>query len=314
MLPTPDDHRLPLGAPFTTAIAKEHGVSRARLYRLVEDGVLRRVFRGVYVDSAADDDLLMRARALSLVVPPTAVVTDECAAWARGVDLLARGGHVVPPPVTVVQPLERTRVRKSGADGQRRLLLPRDVEIRHGIQVTTPLRTGIDLARTLSRARGLAALDAIAGAVTHDELLREVDRFRGFRGVVRLRALAPLADGRAESPAESVMRLLWLDAGLPAPQLQIRVEVDEDQAAYRLDLGLEEIRYAAEYDGAEWHSSPAQRARDRRRRAWIRDEEDWTIDVLTNDDVFRHPARAIEIFRAGVARASRAFRAHRRTA
>jgi very-short-patch-repair endonuclease len=316
MLPTPDDHRLPLGEPFTAAIAQERGVSRAQLYRLVDDGVLRRVFRGVYVDSATDDDLLMRARALSLVVPPTAVVTDECAAWARGVDLLARGGHVVPPPVTVVQPLEHTRVRKSGADGRRRLLLPRDVETRHGVQVTTPLRTGIDVARTRSRARGLAALDAMlhTGAFTHDELLREVDRFRGFRGVVRLRTLAPLADGRAESPAESVMRLLWLDAGLPTPQLQIRVEVDEDWAAYRLDLGLEEIRYAAEYDGAEWHSSPAQRARDRRRRTWIRDEHGWTIDVLTNDDVFRHPARAIEIFRAGIARASRACGTHRLTA
>ena len=32
------------------------------------------------------------------------------------------------------------------------------------------------------------------------------------------------------------------------------------------------------------------------------------VDVLTSDDVFRHPGRAIEIFRAGIARADRQAR------
>ena len=307
MLPVPADDRLPLGEPFTAAQALERGVTRTQLYRLSEQGVLRRVFRGVYVDSAADDDLLMRARALSLVVPPTAVVTDECAAWARGVDLVARGEQVIPPPVSIVQPLDRTRVRKPGADGGRRLLFPRDAETLHGVRVTTALRTALDLARTRSRARGIAALDALLRTKEfgHEDMLREIQRFKGFRGVVRLRSLAPLADPRAESPAESVMRLLWLDAGLPAPSLQVPVCDDDGWQVYRLDLGLPEIRYAAEYDGVAWHSSPAQRARDRRRRAWLRDERGWVVDVLTTDHVFRHPASAIEIFRAGIARAER---------
>jgi hypothetical protein len=249
----------------------------------------------------------MRSRALALVVPPTAVIADECAAWARGVDLVARGDHVIPPPVTVVQPHGTGRVRKQGADGRRRLLLPRDVETLHGIRLTTSLRTGLDLARTRSRTRGIAALDAMLRTkdFTHDEMLREVGRFKGFRGVVRLRTLAPLADPRAESPAESVMRLLWLDAGLPAPTLQIPVTDDDGWEAYRLDLGLPEIRYAAEYDGVAWHSSPTHRARDRRRRAWLRAERGWIIDVLGADEVFRHPSFAIEVFRAGIAKAER---------
>ena len=281
MLPVPADDRLPFGEPFTIALAQHRGVSERVLHRLAREGVLRRVFRGVYVDSAADDDLLMRARALSLVVPPTAVVTDECAAWVRGVDLVARGDHVA-----------------------------RDIETLHGVRVTTSLRTGLDLARTRSRFRGIAALDAMLRThdFTQDEMLREIRRFKGYRGVVRLRNLAPLADPRAESPAESVLRLLWLDAGLPAPALQIPVVVDDGWEAFRLDMGLPEIRYAAEYDGVAWHSSPTQRARDRRRRAWLRDERGWDIDVLGSDDVFAHPARAIEILRAGVARAERRLR------
>ncbi|MGA9748781.1 MAG: type IV toxin-antitoxin system AbiEi family antitoxin domain-containing protein [Nocardioides sp.] len=309
MLPVPGD-ALPFGVPFTAAQALRRGVTRTQLYRLADEGVLRRVFRGVYVDSAADDDLLMRARALSLVVPPTAVVADESAAWARGIDLVARGEQVVPPPVSIVQPLDRTRVRKPGADGARRLLLSRDVELLNGVRVTTSLRTALDLARTRSRARGIAALDAMlrTGDFTHEQLLREVWRFRGYRGVVRLRTLAPLADPRAESPAESVLRLLWLDAGLPTPTLQIPTTDDEGWERYRLDLGLPHLRYAAEYDGAAWHGSPAQRARDRRRRAWLRDARGWTVDVLTSEELFHHPSRGVEILRAGIARAERNLR------
>lgn len=310
MLPVPADERLPLGEPFTLDQARARGVSERVVHRLARDGTLRRVFRGVYVDSAADDDLLMRARALSLVVPPTAVVTDECAAWARGVDLVARGDHVIPPPVSIVQPHGHGRVRQRGADGGRRLLFPRDVETLHGIRLTTSLRTALDLARTRSRFGGIAALDAMLRTrdFSHEEMLREIARFRGFRGVVRLRTLAPLADPRAESPAESVLRLLWLDAGLPAPTPQVPICDDAGWEVYRLDLGLPEIRYAAEYDGVAWHSSPAQRARDRQRRAWLRDERGWVVDVLGTDQVFKHPAVAIDMLRAGVARAERRLR------
>lgn len=310
LLPVGADERLPLGEPFTLAQARARGVSERVVRRLARDGTLRRVFRGVYVDNAADDDLLMRARALSLVVPPTAVVADETAAWARGIDLVGRGNHVVPPPVVVVQPHNHGRVRQDGADGRRRWLLARDVEDLHGVRATTALRTALDLARTRPRGRGLAALDALlrTGDFTREQMLAEVARFKGFRGVVRLRTLAPLADPRAESPAESVLRLLWLDAGLPPPTLQISVPDPAGWELYRLDLGLPELRYAVEYDGAAWHGSPAQRARDRKRRAYLRDEAGWLVDVLTADQVFRHPGQAVEIIRSGIARAARRMR------
>ncbi|MGN6131574.1 MAG: type IV toxin-antitoxin system AbiEi family antitoxin domain-containing protein, partial [Nocardioidaceae bacterium] len=98
ILPLWSGLELPLAEPFTTAQARARGIGADRLRRLHREGVVRRVFRGVYIDAAADDDLTVRAQALSLVVPPTAVVTDECAAWVRGVDLVARNDHVIPPP------------------------------------------------------------------------------------------------------------------------------------------------------------------------------------------------------------------------
>ena len=88
-----------------------------------------------------------------------------------------------------------------GVDAGTRHLLDRDVMIVRGIQVTTPLRTALDLGRLLWRFDALAAMDGfVLIVVPKQELLHEIERFKGFRGVVQLRDLAPLAEGKAESP------------------------------------------------------------------------------------------------------------------
>ena len=150
---TPADPRLPFDRPFTAVHAHDLGVSEKVLRRLAREGLLRRLFPGVYVDSMADDDTLMRCRALSLAVPDTAVVTDESAAWVHGVDVLAPGDHVIPPPLSIDEAPGHTRVRKRGCDGGERMLDDCDVEVVHGVRVTTPLRTALDLGRLRPRDR-----------------------------------------------------------------------------------------------------------------------------------------------------------------
>jgi hypothetical protein len=291
---------LPTGRPFTQRQAVDCGVSREVLRRMVRTGLLRRVLRGVYVDAAADDGLLMRACAVSLVIPDTAVVTDRTAAWLHGVDALRPGDHVVPPPVEVFQQPGHTRVRTAATSGGERTLLPRDVELVHDVRVTTPLRTALDLGRLARRDHAIAALDALLrlGRFDRPALLLEIARFRGQRGVVQLRALAPIADGRAESPGESVLRLRWLDTGLPRPEPQVEVRLNGLLRA-RLDLAVAELRFAVEYDGWDWHSSAAQRAHDRERRTWLR-ANGWTVLVLTKREVFDHPHLAAERIRAAL--------------
>jgi hypothetical protein len=48
-----------------------------------------------------------------------------------------------------------------------------------------------------------------------------------LRGCGRARALVGLSDGRARTVAESVLRVRWLDAGLPAPAPHLQV-AEED--------------------------------------------------------------------------------------
>ena len=94
-----------------------------------------------------------------------------------------------------------------------------------GLRVTTPLRTACDLGRLLHRDQALAALDSLAAldAFTLAELSLATLRFPRYRGVRQLRVLVPLVDARAQSPGESILRLRWLDAGLPRPECQVAV-------------------------------------------------------------------------------------------
>ena len=158
-----------------------------------------------------------------------------------------------------------------------------------GLQVTTPLRTACDLGRLLRRDSAFAALDAMMRLrlFNTEDLRAATKEFRGMRGVRQLRGFVPLVDGRAESPGESITRLRWLDLlTLPTPDLQIEVE-RPGQWSYWLDMGVEELLYAVEYDGEEWHRrTPQQRERDRKRRTWLRQERGWMIDPVTKENVF----------------------------
>ena len=288
---------LPLDLPFTAAMAAVLGVSHGQLRRLVARGLVRRVCRGVYAVAQAPDDLEFRARALGLVVSPSAVVTDRTAAWLHGVDILPRSALTVPPPVSVFQ-RPGTRSRRDGVTSGERMLLPRDIVEVHGLAVTSPLRTALDLGRLLWRYDALGALDQFLRiGVPADELVAEIERFKGFRGVVQLRYLVPLADPRAESLPEGALRLHWLDAGLPKPELQWWVYDEYGTALFRLDLALPEVLFAAECDGTEFHTADRDREHDHERRGWLADCRGWLIEVFVNDDIYRlhaDPARRLQ--------------------
>lgn len=294
---------LPQGLAFTTYQAATHGIGGHVLKRLVRQGALRRPVKGVYIASSVVDDISTRAAALSLVTPRTAVVTDRTAAWLLGVDVLAPGDHLSVPPLSVFQSPGNTRVRHSICKGGERTFRPGDIMEIDGVLVTSPLRTALDLGRLLRRDHAIGALDGLLrlGAFEHQELLDQVERFRRQRGVVQLRELAPLADARSESPAESVLRLRWLDApNLPLPEPQIGILDARGNELFRLDLGVREIRYAAEYDGVRDHSSPEDKEYDDGRRAWLRDVGRWTIDVLTKKEVFGPLECAAQIIARGI--------------
>ena len=277
---------LPLDQPFTSAQARSAGLTRWAHTLLLERGLLREVVRGVYAVAQLPDSLEVRAAALSLVVPEHAVVTDRTAAWLHGVDVLPRWGVRRPPPVEV---FDRTgsRLRRPGVrSGVRTTITDGDVTVIDGVLVTSALRTALDLGRLLPRYEAIGALDGFVRAgVPPGRLLDQVERFKGERGVVQLRELAPLADARADSPPESALRLHWTDAGLPPPVPQHQVADENGLARYCLDLALPECRFGVEYQGRRFHSGPGLEARDAERAQWLV-ERDWTLLFFWSDDLY----------------------------
>ncbi len=159
-----------------------------------------------------------------------------------------------------------------------------------GIPVTSVARTAFDLGRRLRRGEAVASLDALARAVSFsaEDVLRLAERHHGARGVRRLREVLPLVDRGAASPKETWLRLLLIDAGFPAPTTQIPVQ-DTWGLVAMLDMGWEQFKVAAEYDGDQHRTDRARYAWDQKRsrivsaHGWIRIQvikEDSPEDVI----------------------------------
>lgn len=285
---------LPPTEPFTFASALAAGINRHMLRGLVSQGLVTRAISGVYIPAHLDDTPELRARALRLVVPDDCVVVDRHAGWLLGAPMvLAPGEHLALRPLSLYRPAGRGRLRNSLTSSGERNLVASDVTEVAGIQVTTPLRTALDLGRVRHASEAITGIDAMLrrGGFTRAEMLDSVRRFRGMRWVTTLRGVAPLADPRSESPGESVLRLRCHECGLPEMQPQLEV-TDAGMFLARLDLADPRRRLAVEYDGAEWHGSPAQQEHDRSRRDAVR-RTGWTVEAFTASDVFG-PARTVE--------------------
>jgi very-short-patch-repair endonuclease len=132
-----------------------------------------------------------------------------------------------------------------------------------GMSVTTPARTGFDLAR-LGR---IADVDALlkATAITVGDISAVAARHRAAPGLRRLEHTLALVDPGSESPKETWLRLLLQRSGLPPVQTQIEVRDEFGNFVARLDMGWPELKLAIEYDGDQHRTERKQYVRDMRR-------------------------------------------------
>lgn len=177
-----------------------------------------------------------------------------------------------------------------------------EVCIVEGMRVTSPERTALDLARRFPRDQAVAAVDTLVQAthVKPADVERLAERYRGGRGMKAARAALDLVDGGAQSPKETWLRLLLIRAGFPRPQTQIAVRNEWGWAEAYLDMGWEDLKVAAEYDGDQHRSSRYQYVKDIRRLEKL-ERLGWIVVRVVAED---HPQDVI--YRVREARASRA--------
>jgi very-short-patch-repair endonuclease len=246
----------------------------------LESRAWRRLFRGVYADATLPDTHGTSVAGAALVVPDGAVFAGRTAAYLLGAEALVDAAapvEVIVPEADRFGPVIGLRIRRTS--------LPiSDVRSVGGYTCTTPLRTAVDIARHEDGPASVVALDVLLsrGLVRARDLADAAALLPPGRGSVRARRAVDLADERAESPPESVLRVLLRSAGLaPVPQYVVRDA--EGRFVARVDLAFPEVRVAVEYDGA-WHGRPGELSRDRRRHNALV-AAGWTVVHVTAADM-----------------------------
>ena len=249
----------------------------------------RPLLRDVYVpkwDAPSLDDRILAAWLWSRRRAVLAGVAASALHGAQWVD--------ADRPIELVAPSARPQrglvVRNETLDGDEITRLKQ-------LPVTTVARTAFDLGRHLPRAAALARLDALMHATpfSREDVNVLAKRHRGARGLRRLRDVLPLVDGGAASPRETWLRLLFIDAGLPTPATQIPV-YDDWQFVAMLDMGWEDYKVAAEYDGDQHRTDRRQFVKDINRLAKTQDLGWHVIRVVNEhrpDDVISRVYQAL---------------------
>ncbi len=281
------------GATGSAAELEQSGLRRSARHWRARHSQLSRVVRGAYVLGAREPDLLDRVRAALAVCGSECVVGFHTAAAFLGFGIERNAAiHVVVPQGRPFPSHKGIRVHQS--------VVPIAPMVWQGVACTPPARTAVDLARVLARPSALAVLDAAlaAGACSVDELLAELGRHRGLKGIRRVRDLVGLADGRAQCRQESHLRLILHDAGLRSFEPQVPVCDARGVLRYYLDLADRRRRVAAEYDGAS-HLERESLRNDRERHNWL-DQQGWRMRYFTDRDLYHRPHWIVDTLRAAI--------------
>lgn len=283
-----------LTGPFTYQDAIHGGLDRRELDELVRAGEVVTPHRGIYLPTYIADDVSARVAAVALVLPPGAALARESAAWLMGIDVRPPTRWQAPPSLECLVPEHVARPAHPGINAFVSSLPPEDIFVVDGVPCTTPVRTAVDLARYRARHVGLGAIDAIthAGLASPAELRRRTEPLSGHRFIKRAREVIELCDPRTESPGESWTRLRLVEAGLPAPEVQISLRASDGREVYRLDMGYEKERVGIDYDGFEHHlRTPRQREHDDAREHDVLSRFRWRLARATSVDVLGPVAR-----------------------
>jgi hypothetical protein len=237
-------------------------LSRSQLDLVIDRGELLKVWTGIYTDGELSTST--RLRGLDLRMGTPVAICMATAASAFGFDTEEDDDlHVLTPPRHLLRQSNGLKVhRREGAP----------LVVIDGRRATSPAWTAVEVARSLSRPRALATLDAAlrSGTCNRQDLhMVAVEQF-GRRGIVHTRQLIPHASAAAESPMESEARLVMMDHGLPKPELQFEI-TDLDGRRWRADFAWPDQKLVVEYEGFDFHSSPDDLRRDRAKRNALSD-------------------------------------------
>ena len=254
-------------------------LSEGKIRTLVRTGFLRRHGAGLFTIVGAPPTWRQQVMLEVLRGGPQAVSSH------RSTSALASLDRFRPGAIDVVSPRGGRRSSPAAHVHETYDLPGRDRDVIDGIPVTSVTRTLIDMGRFVGAHRlGSMLDDAVRRKLTTYDQVH--DRFRelarpGRNGIGRMRVV--LEDRPCGAPApgsdfETMVLRLILDAGLPRPVLQHRVQCDD--MYFLLDLAWPDKLLAVECEGHAYHQTPTQLAWDEMRRNRLQ-LKGWTVLTYT---------------------------------
>jgi hypothetical protein len=228
------------------------GFSKAGIEHRVATGRLHLITLGVYAVGRPDLTPHGRWMAAVLACGDDAVLSHRSAAELWGI------GHEEDQRIDV-SIRRRSVITRRGIKVRSRPSLPSQSLVhRHGIPVTTPVQTLIDLATELKELRLERAVNEAdkLDLVDPETLRRALDGYVGMPGVKTLRTLLDRHTFRlSDSDLEVFFRPLALAAGFALPLSKYWV------LDYEVDFWFPDHGLVVETDGLRYHRTPAQQAR-----------------------------------------------------
>jgi very-short-patch-repair endonuclease len=234
----------------------ELGLSPRAIEHRIATGRLHPVGRGVYAAGRPELTRYGRWTAAVLSCGPDAALSHESAAALFEIRA-DRGGKI---EVSVPAHMPR---RPPGVVVHRRARRgPWEVTVHHGIPVTSPLCTLVDLATRLNRAQLEAAINEAdkRDLIDPESLRSALERLARRPGVAAMRELLDRRTFRlTDSELERRLLPIVRRVGLPPPETGAEVN------GFRVDFYWPDLDLVVETDGLRYHRTPAQQARDRLR-------------------------------------------------
>lgn len=239
------------GGVFTRAQAFECGFSLDEVRRAVSSEAWRRVRRGTYVTAQRWDELglagrhVLGLRAVMLSAAPPVVASHSTAAAVLSLEQWEPSYEWV----HVTRPAHSAR-REAGVWHHEATLPSSDVVTMSGVLVTSPLRTALDIARTVDFEHAVVVLDsALRLTSTGVEMLLarhlETADWPGARGAGRAVAFA---DSRSGSVGESRSRVHLAGVALIEMLSQVSIYDERDRLVGVTDW-LVDGKTIIEFDG-----------------------------------------------------------------
>src|SRR5438132_2605756 len=226
--------------PFSLQEARKVGITLSSL----RGRAWRRLGSELYCWSGLRENPWLLLTTWQDLLPSGAIFSGATAAWIIGLDFDPAN------PVEIVVPPDSGVRSPPGLSARRCAVASSEAVVVRGLRATTLFRTLRDLCVQWPAVEALVAIDMAVrlGLTDQGALARHAGAASGRPGAHRLRTLAMLA-ASAESPMETRLRWLLIQAGLPRPEVQTDLRDGDGRFVGRVDLYYPASRLVLEYDG-----------------------------------------------------------------